>query len=93
MHLLPKGFVRIRHYGILASSIKAQTLPIKIKQFGIRVLPEKPAPAEKQKQDAGYECPVCKKGRMKIVLHFDDRGPPAHWKAYCNILSTAQQAV
>jgi hypothetical protein len=85
MHIMPKGFVRIRHYGILASSVKAKSLPAILKQFGIRVIPEKPVSAEKHEHDAGYECPVCKKGRMQIVMHFDDRGPPTRWKELCNI--------
>jgi hypothetical protein len=93
MHILPKGFVRIRHYGILASSIKADTLPVILKQFGIRVLPGKTDPVEMHEHDAGYECPVCKKGRMQIVLHFDDRGPPVHWKEFCNILTPEPEAV
>jgi len=83
----------LRHYGVLASSVKADTLPIILKQFDIRVLPEKPAPTEKHRYYAGYECPVCKKGRMQIVLHFDYRGPPGHWKELGNIDILVQVAV
>lgn len=28
LHILPKGFMRIRHYGILSSSRKQKTLPV-----------------------------------------------------------------
>jgi hypothetical protein len=93
MHILPKGFVRIRHYGILASSVKSATLPVILKQFGIRVLSEKSDPVVRLAHDAGYQCPCCKKGRMQIVLNFDFRGPPLQWKAICNNITPAQEAV
>lgn len=76
LHILPKGFVRIRHYGILASSVKADTLPVILKQFGIRIIQKNATQSSLPVRDAGYQCPCCKKGRMQIVLHFDYRGPP-----------------
>jgi hypothetical protein len=93
MHILPKGFVRIRHYGVLASSVKANTLPAILKQFGIKLIPDKVIQPPLPINDAGYPCPCCKKGRMQIVLSFDYRGPPTHWKELCNILTPAQEAV
>ncbi|MCC6599339.1 MAG: transposase, partial [Crocinitomicaceae bacterium] len=35
MHILPKGFVRIRHYGILSSTAKRKKLPQIKAHFGI----------------------------------------------------------
>lgn len=37
MHILPKGLVRIRHYGILAGSVRAYALRLMFRQFGPRV--------------------------------------------------------
>jgi hypothetical protein len=93
MHIMPKGFVRIRHYGILASSVKGVSLPSIMKQFGIRILKAKDTPPVTVANDAGYDCPLCKKGRMIIVCYFDYRGPPPHWKAKCHIPTPVQEAV
>ena len=40
LHILPKGFVRIRHYGILGSSRKKRLLPLVTAQIGdVRITP------------------------------------------------------
>lgn len=76
MHILPKGLVRIRHFGILSSTgkLKAATL-IKAQ------LP--PAPPliilrPKLKEYNPKECPCCKEETMHRLLQFDRRGPPKH---------------
>lgn len=78
MHILPKGFVRIRHYGILSSTSKAkcaiqikEQLPEPTKQVSTRPLPQAYNPKQ---------CPCCKQGTMKTILQFNRRGPPAHWE-------------
>lgn len=77
LHILPKGFVRIRHYGILSSTSKeACTLIIK-EQLPIindRVKPGSELYNPKQ-------CPCCKKETMHTILEFNRRGPPADWEA------------
>ena len=74
MHILPKGFTRIRHYGILSSSLKKAILPIIEEQIGEVVITEK-APVVK-----GI-CPVCKRGMLVTIIHFDSRGPPNNIQA------------
>ena len=69
LHILPKGFVRIRHYGILSSCLKQLVLPELQKQLGEILLPEK----EKIKHQI---CPTCKKGELITIRYFDNRGPP-----------------
>jgi hypothetical protein len=74
LHALPKGFVRIRHFGFLTNRNKRANLG-KIRQlFG---LSEKPGSlAEKSIEDmmlkiTGVDitiCPCCKKGRMHQVV-------------------------
>ena len=76
MHILPKGFVRIRHYGILSSTSKqASTLIIKEQLPAIkdRVKPVEALYNPKQ-------CPCCKEETMHTILQFNRRGPPADWE-------------
>lgn len=80
LHILPKGFVRIRHYGILSSTakhkcahqIKAQLPAIKIPGY-IKQKPKKELYNPRQ-------CPCCKKDTMHSILHFKNRPPPAYWQ-------------
>ena len=74
MHILPKGLVRIRHFGILSSTsklkaatlIKAQ-LPPTPEQ--VTVLRPKPQPYNPQ------QCPCCRQDTMHRLMSFE-RGPP-----------------
>ena len=80
LHVLPKGFVRIRHYGICSSSakiksalvIKAQ-LPVAAKLSAVVTKATPVAYNPKQ-------CPCCKKETMETVMRFRRRGPPVDWK-------------
>jgi len=74
-HILPKGFTRIRHYGILSSSIKGDILPILHQQLGLIII------ASKQEQSKHRICPSCQKGELFIIRYFDNRGPPKNMKA------------
>ena len=67
-HILPKGFTRIRHYGILSSALKKQLLDAADVPQPIE-LPETPVVLKGR-------CPICKKGRMVTLELFDNRGPP-----------------
>jgi hypothetical protein len=76
LHILPKGYVRIRHYGILSSTSKAITLPEIRKQ-----LPEgkESKPPDKRKV-AAYNpliCTCCKTETMVTIQILPKRGPPA----------------
>jgi hypothetical protein len=70
-HILPKRFIRIRHYGILSSTHKRKKLPDLQKSLGQNTLQQ-----YKTKSLKGI-CPTCKKGSLKVILEFDSRGPPA----------------
>jgi hypothetical protein len=72
-HILPKGFTRIRHYGILASGTWRHNKELADSQLGaIRV---KPA----QEPLLHRKCPTCKKGHLDTLVRFDNRGPPKYW--------------
>jgi hypothetical protein len=78
MHILPKGFVRIRHYGLLSNKIKVSTLVIIRKQLQHQQQPEQMT-TEPEKTIATPKetnCPCCKKGLIKHLMDFDFRGPP-----------------
>ena len=67
LHLLPRGFVRIRHFGFLANRRRASLLPI---CFRLLTLPRGQAPPAKAvsstQQDSTWRCPLCG-GSMRIV--------------------------
>lgn len=79
LHILPKAFVRIRHYGILSSTSKTKAIAEIRKQLP----PIKQA--EKTHQTTPYnplQCPCCKKETMMRLLDFNQRGPPTNWKLH-----------
>jgi hypothetical protein len=80
LHILPRGFVRIRHYGILSSSRKQQILPLLHQQLESRYeFPEEKHWKQISTERLGYnpdECPVCKQLTMISIFTFDRRGPP-----------------
>jgi hypothetical protein len=67
LHLLPQGFVRIRHFGFLASRQRATTLPL---CFQLLAAAPEPSPDERSSLIEGapdlYRCPKCG-GPMKVV--------------------------
>ena len=77
LHILPRGFTRIRHYGLLSSTTKRKYLkPIQ------EALSKKPiVVAELTPKPEHRICPKCKKGSLQIVAYFGVRGPPRRWLA------------
>ncbi len=73
LHVLPKGFVRIRHYGIPGSSKKKKLLPRITEQIGGVQITVGRGPLQHN------ICPVCKIGHLVTVTVFDNRGPPRRW--------------
>ena len=72
LHILPKGFVRIRHYGMLSTyhkrvslkNLKAILEPVRLK--------ERPSILHRK-------CPKCLKGNLITLSVFTARGPPKYW--------------
>ena len=70
-HILPKGFVKIRHFGFLASRNKAKNLASARKSLGASCPPVKVKLSTRQfmiltQGKDPYQCPCCKKGEMVI---------------------------
>ncbi|WP_323028553.1 IS91 family transposase [Gelidibacter japonicus] len=76
LHILPKGFTRIRHYGILSSSWKKEKLP----QLQAELATVKLEAIKTIQPLLHRRCPVCKKGTLHTILLFNDRGPPENWR-------------
>jgi Putative transposase len=74
LHILPKGFVRIRHYGILSSTTKLKTIPIIRSQIPEKGL--KPKTESKAQPYNPLMCPCCKTETMKTIEILPRRGPP-----------------
>jgi hypothetical protein len=80
-HILPRGFVRIRHYGILSSSKKELLRSLQF-LHGITptVLPEKKQWKEICREHLNWDpdlCPHCGKGNMITIEKFiPGRSPP-----------------
>jgi hypothetical protein len=73
-HILPKRFVRIRHFGFLSSSWKKIKLPALIKTLNVENhVPPSPKLTSKSLH---LSCPLCKSGKMHVILMFGRRGPP-----------------
>jgi hypothetical protein len=71
--ILPRGLVRIRHFGILGSSAKAVTIPLIHHQLGI-LLPEK-EPRVLEIYNPRY-CACCDNETMISIHRIPNRGPP-----------------
>jgi hypothetical protein len=70
LHILPKGFVKIRHYGFLSSTSKRQKLKVLQEKLQVKVL------QKEERKPFLPKCPCCKKGNLHRIVIFDQRGPP-----------------
>jgi len=78
LHVLPRGFHRIRHYGLLAGSARKASLALARKL--LKVAPPAEDDAAEEPPDHRSPCPCCG-GRMVIIEAFarwrQPRAPPA----------------
>ena len=79
LHVLPRGFHRIRHYGLLASSGRRDNLARARELLGAPTPPPAPEPDEVEPANHRPACPCCG-GRMLILETFErcaqPRAPP-----------------
>jgi hypothetical protein len=80
LHILPPGFMKIRHYGMLASRVKPQ-LKMQQMKMGVPIVKKEKLPWQQiAKQAMGFDveaCPHCKTGKMITILFFAANAPPA----------------
>lgn len=82
LHILPAGFVRIRHYGILSGTWKRERLPKLQRQLGVKL--QSPNP---KKETLLHRCPHCKTGTLVTIMTFSGRDPPSD--LLCGLLSVS----
>jgi hypothetical protein len=81
IHILPKRFVRIRHYGLLSTARREELRELQ-EAFGINTpeIREKKHWKEVCREHLNYDpdiCPVCGKGHMSTIeMFFGPRPPP-----------------
>jgi len=87
LHVLPDGFMRIRHYGYLANRYRREKLETCRRLLGCAALPEGPTGIEEPEgepreeggtAEATISCPACKTGRMRIIDTFGRLPRPCH---------------
>ena len=74
LHVLPDGFMRVRHFGFLANRSKKQNLARCRELFGIEPQPNrtpKKSAREVMLEVTGFDvalCPVCKVGTLIVIV-------------------------
>jgi len=67
LHVLPKGLMRIRHYGFLANRCRREKLA-RIRRALAIPSPQPPSDtAEAQAEMPTYPCPRCRRGTLRVV--------------------------
>jgi len=66
LHLLPKGFVRIRHFGFLANRRRSRRLPLCFAALGAVPPPTEPEPSTARPSHPLWRCPKCG-GPMAVI--------------------------
>jgi hypothetical protein len=83
LHVLPKGFMRIRHYGYLANRHRQEKLTLCRRLWGES--PSRESSDNNQRALAARDegaapmitCPVCQQGQLRIVHSWDRYSPNA----------------
>ncbi|MFO6425508.1 transposase [Motilimonas sp. KMU-193] len=63
LHVLPRGFMRVRHFGFLASACRQRKLSLIRKQQGIAQPEQKESEVEKV---VNWPCPACQQGMLRL---------------------------
>jgi len=72
LHVLPKGFMRVRHFGFLANRCRVRCLALIRAALAVPA----PEPAEAPGVTApfdGYPCPTCRTGRLQVTQRLAPR--------------------
>lgn len=72
LHVLPKGFMRVRHFGFLANRCRACCLAL----IRMALAAPPPEPASEPAPNAPFDgnlCPQCCTGRLHVTAHLAPR--------------------
>jgi len=76
-HVLPKGFVKIRHYGLLANRSRAQRLALcRSLLLAVNVVAHLPAAASTVAPAREPTCPQCGGSRLAVCVLLREPAPP-----------------
>jgi hypothetical protein len=78
LHVLPRGFVRIRFYGFLAARRRAQDLPLCRRVLIARLLRAQLTPVDQAARQASWPCPRCG-GVMRVIERL--AAAEAYWRS------------
>ena len=67
LHVLPKGLMRVRHYGYLANRCRKEKLA-KIRQLLGQQADDAAAEEPLQAQQNDWSCPKCHQGQMRVRM-------------------------
>ena len=67
LHVLPKGLMRIRHYGFLANRCRKDKL-VKIRQWLGQIADHETSDESLQAKNNDWPCPKCHRGQMRVRL-------------------------
>jgi hypothetical protein len=78
LHVLPKGFTRIRHYGFLAGCCRSKRLAQVREALELAQEAADETNASPAVDECGYRCPLCKAGYLRLISEMPSRqlGPP-----------------
>jgi hypothetical protein len=69
LHVLPAGFVKIRHFGLLANRNRNQALALCRLRLCATAADPSSLLTEQQKSALSRSCPQCKRGTLHVVAH------------------------
>ena len=69
LHVLPSGFVKIRHFGLLANRNRRQALALCRIHLNATTPDINALLTEQQKSALNRSCPQCKRGTLHVVAH------------------------
>lgn len=69
LHVLPSGFVKIRHFGLLANRNRRQALALCRLHLRTPVADPSSLLTEQQRSALSRSCPQCKCGTLRVVAH------------------------
>jgi hypothetical protein len=85
LHVLPAGFVKIRHFGLLANRNRRQTLALCRIHLNATTPDISTLLTEPQKSALNRSCPQCKRGTLhSIPRHFSDEQGRPNSQPACN---------
>jgi hypothetical protein len=67
LHVLPKGFMRLRYYGFMANSIRRKSLTLIRKSLDKETEKLEDISTDTVKDEIGFECPSCHHAGMVFI--------------------------